>query len=144
MSASKLTIDLGNLIMALDGHGPPGGWYLDRLTGAVAYSTRDQFAPDHPEHFDPGANAERYLRIEPLSADEALSDIRGFIDGIAVPAQRDALAGALSAANPFAAFREVVRAYPDTDEAWRQEHEGKMVKLAMQWLEDQRIAAQLS
>lgn len=144
MSASKLTIKLENLMMALDGHGPAVGWYLDRLTGAVAYSTRDQFESGHADFFDPDAQPERYLRIDPIAADEARRDIKAFIDGLADGDQRRVLSSALASPNPFPAFKDALRAFPDSGETWQREHETKMVSVAMQWLEDQRIPAVLS
>ena len=144
MSASKLTIELENLIMALDGHGPHTGWYLDRMTGAVAYSTRDQFATDHPDYFDPEAQPERYLHIAPRAADEARGDIKRFIDSLSDADQRRTLSGALASPTPFSAFKDALRAYPESGDAWLGEHENKMVEIAMRWLEDQRIGATLS
>jgi len=143
MGASKLTIKLEDLMMALDGHGPEVGWFLDRLTGAVAYSTRDQFAADHPDYFDPESQALRYLKIEPLSAKIARGDISRFLKGLADNDKRSALAQALDAAQPFAAFKDALRAHPDICEDWQHDHETKMVAVAMQWLEDQRIPAVL-
>lgn len=140
----KLNIKLQDLMMALDGHGPAVGWHLDRLTGAVAYSTRDQFPPDHPDYFDPAAQPHRYLQIEPLSADKARDDIARFIAGLGDEDTRASLSKALAAAEPFQAFKEAVRAYPDIADDWQHEHETKMVAIAMQWLEDQRIPATLS
>ena len=144
MSAGKLNIKLQDLMMALDGHGPAVGWFLDRVTGSVAYATREQFAPEHPDYFDPGAHPDRYLRIDPISADEARDDIARFIDGLGDESTRANLSAALSASQPFQAFKEAVRAFPDIADDWQHEHETKIVGIAMQWLEDQRIPAELS
>ncbi len=144
MGAGKLKIKLQDLMMALDGHGPAVGWYLDRLTGSVAYATRDQFASGHADYFDPGAQPDRYLLIEPISGDQARDDIARFIGGLGDETTRAALSTALAASQPFRAFKEALRAYPEIADDWQHEHETKMVSIAMQWLEDQRLPAELS
>lgn len=142
---AKLRIDRGELICALEAHGLEVEWYLDLETGGVLPVIDGQLPGDDDELQEAfEADDGRFLPIEPIPPSLGYDLMAEFAASVRDPAARRALEKALAGRRPFGRFKDALDAWPDLREEWFAFYDQALESLAVAWLEDQGIDADLA
>jgi hypothetical protein len=157
----KISIDEGELLMAMESGDGMTQWFLDRQTGAVIGLGDDVMLDDDDDDEDledwereeealrrtiydeSDGEDGRYLPIESLGSHEGFRIMERFAaaqDGRRV---REALLDALDRRRPFRSFKDALAGFPDVREAWFRYQEGQLREEALAWLRSEGIDAEL-
>jgi hypothetical protein len=126
-----LTVDLGEVMEALDDHDPDAVWVLDLETGEAVCFTEEE-RRDDPE--EPWEDLDRYLCIHPLQSHESFEFMTDFVENLPTGKPRKTLEQALSRRHPFRAFKDALLAYPNLREAWFKYHDDCLRSEATAWI----------
>ena len=142
---AKIKVSASDLLYALEnGNGMPA-WFLDKQTGEFLHvgdeMFRDELDDELIERIDskPG----RYVGVEPIPSYESFKTMERFLNEVPDDGDRDRLASALSQRKPFRRFKDALADMGDLRDKWFEFHDKEMLRLALQWLEDEQIDAEL-
>ena len=140
MTRRRLTIDWGDLEVALTWRDPEGGHYLDLTTGEILFWSRGGDGPSE-EEMDGGVAEGRLIAIEPLPSSLGYGWREEFTAAVRDPGLRDRLEAALAGRRPFRRFKEVLAYFPADLEAWYALEAKRLRAAAREWLDDNEIEA---
>ncbi|HEX6748101.1 MAG TPA: UPF0158 family protein [Longimicrobium sp.] len=156
---TKIQIDEGELLMAMDSGDGTDLWYLDRRTGAVILTDEDYLLDDESDEdeeedelLDEDAavrkmidedKEDRYLPIPSLSSDEGFRIMERFAGTVDDRRIREELFDALDRRRPFRSFKDALLAHPEVREQWFTYHENQLREAALDWLRSEEIDAEL-
>lgn len=158
---ATISIDEGDLLMALESGDGSMDWFLDRQTGEViGFSSDSMFGDDDEDEEDEDGEdweaqerrlrraiyadrGTRYLEIPSLGSHEGFRIMERFA-GSQDGRVRDALFDALDRRRPFRSFKDALTGFPDVREAWFRYQEGQLREEALAWLESEEIDAELT
>jgi len=140
MEPKRLSIDWGELEMALTWHADEGGVYLDVTTGQVVWFTglEDESFEDEIEA---GFHEGRLVRIEPLPSRVEYDWMAEFADSVNSQALRRLLDVALTGRGAFGRFKYVLSDFPAERQRWFAFRGGGGRQAAREWLEENGITA---
>jgi len=160
----QLKIDSEDLIMALEDHSDAFEYFIDLENGNVVILSSDFFDeeefedeefddeeldeedlidPDGYNHAIVESNPERFVFIDPIESSESFTIMEEFVATLADDVIKQTLSAALSKRKPFRHFKDELYQFPEVQKEWYAFHEEEMKKIAMEWLEDNDIKAEL-
>lgn len=143
---SRLSIDAQDLIMALENHGEVFQYFVDLQTGEVVFLADEAYVgkADDDLELEIEADPERYRAIDSLPSFKGWQVMADFIEQLPSGKERVRLTRAVQQSNPFRRFKNALLDYPRLREEWFAFHESAMIELALEWLRDEGIEADLS
>ena len=138
---AHLTIDAGDLTMALQSHMDEASWLLDLESGEVVFAGPEDTGEAEEEDWE---DPDRFLAIDPMESSEAFQIMEDFVDDLPEGEGCRALARALRLPRPFRCFKDTLLDFPSLREQWFKFHDGRMREYAQAWLEDNLPGARLS
>jgi hypothetical protein len=138
-AARVLTIDLEELIWALNTRDPLGGssHWLNIESGTIL----SLIGPDAVDESDEDPrDDDRWLFIEPSESSEAFRVMEDFVDRCGDDRLARALGQALQQRKPFRRFKDALAAHPAQREAWFAFERLAMESIARRWCEDHGIS----
>lgn len=138
MSTRRLSIDWGELEMALTWHTDEGGHYLDLTSGQVVSFTGldDELAEGE---IDAGLSEGRLIPIEPLPSSVEYGWMSEFADSVADSSLRRLLEVALGGKGAFRRLKDVLGDFPAERKRWFAFRDERVRKAAREWLEENSI-----
>jgi hypothetical protein len=141
---TRLSIDAGELIMALESHGDESEWLLDLQTGEVLLHADEALVgPDDDLETQIEAEPDRFRVIDPIPSSTGWQVMADFIEHLPAGEARVSLTHAIQRGHPFRNFKNELLSYPKLREAWFAFHEKSFIRLAQEWLDDEAIDADL-
>jgi hypothetical protein len=141
---SRLSVDAGELIMALEHHGDESGRVLDLQTGEVLFLADEALVgPDDDLEEQIEREPDRYRAIDPIPSSTGWQIMAEFVEQLPAGEARGILTRALQHRHPFRSFKNALLAYPQLREQWFAFHEKSLAQLAQEWLDDEGIEADL-
>ena len=145
---SKITIEFGDLVAALENNSNEHAPYLDLKTGTVIRTVADRFSESIEDtdqiHSMIEQEPYRYLAITPMGSAERYAIIEQFVDHIQDARLKEQLKTPLMKKKPFRTFNDAINNYPEIREKWRAFHDGELTRRSLDWLEENGIDAELA
>jgi hypothetical protein len=141
----KIKIDADMLANALEDNSETYNWFLDKQTGEIIMCA-DELAPDQRSKQDAEkieSQPERFLCIEPLESHVSFGAMQDFVAELEDNETKKALINSMNFRNPFQAFKDALRGYPDMRQQWFEFHNQWMLEKAKEWLQEEQIDAEL-
>lgn len=133
-----LRVKRTDLAQALDFHHSEMSWFLDLENGEIFLVTEEEREEKAEDFFeDP-----RYEPIHPLESFRSFGIMEDFVEDLPEGRPRTTLAAALGRRKPFRSFKDALAYFPDLREAWFRFHDGRLMRLAEEWLEEHAPGAQ--
>ena len=141
---TRISIDAEELIMALEYHGDESESLLDLQTGEVLFVADEGLVgPDEDLAEQIEREPDRYRAIDPIPSSDGWQIMAEFIEQLPAGEARAHLTRALQHNHPFRSFKNALLDYPKLREKWFVFHEKSFIQLAREWLDDERIDADL-
>ncbi|MBV8035383.1 UPF0158 family protein [Roseateles sp.] len=142
-AARRLTIDLDELIWALNSHDALGEYshWLNLESGELLYHCgfdAEDEADESPR--DSG----QWLRVEPVESSQAFEIMDDFTRRCRDARLAQALARTLQQRKPFRRFKDTLAAFPEQRDAWFAFEREAMEVIARRWCEDHGISPRWS
>jgi tetratricopeptide (TPR) repeat protein len=138
--AASVSVDLQELMTALEDHSPRHDWFVDRQTGALHFISDELPDEDLPVDRDELEDS-RFVRVEPEGSDRAYRDMEEFTASVGDRALRERLQDALSGKGAFGRFKRVLADHPAERERWFELRNERLEARARTWLEDVGMSA---
>ena len=126
--------NLDGIVFALDDHSGMLDHYYDRKTGEVILVQTDSQDEDEDLLRRIEAQPMRYLRIEPLFANEGFAVMEAFVETLPEGRDRQTLEYALRTRKPFRSFKSALRGWQVLSAAWFEFHDQIYKAKAAHWL----------
>lgn len=141
--ATRLRVNAGDLLAAMEDSSSGVTWYLDRMTGAVV--------PEGGRGLGGAAGTggalphdpDRYAAIEPIRTSRAWRIMADFVDGLPDSEATRTLARVLRERKPFARFQQALEGFPQIRCEWLHFKALTYHQMAEDWLELEEIDAEL-
>jgi len=141
---SRLSIEAEELIAALEHQGDESEWLLDIQTGEVVFRADEALVgPDDELEEQIAEEPDRYRVIDPLPSSTGWQVMADFVEQLPAGEARVKLTRALRHGHPFRNFKNALLGYPKLREEWFAFHEKSFIQFAQEWLDDERIEADL-
>ncbi|MFQ5968660.1 MAG: UPF0158 family protein, partial [Acidimicrobiia bacterium] len=125
------SIDLEDLVLALEDHSYESSWWLDPVTGSLEYCSVD----DDPEEFE----SRNLVFVEPVDSSDAYQDMVDFTALVRDGRAADLLIRALQGRGAFRRFKDTLFEFPELRQEWFAFHDRRMRGRAIEWLTNQDL-----
>lgn len=125
------SIDLDDLVLALEDHSYETSWWLDPATGEFEYCSTE----DDPEDFESRGQA----YVEPMDSSDGYRDMVDFTALVRDGRAADLLFRALQGRGAFRRFKDTLFEFPDLRQEWFAFHDRRMRRRAIEWLADREL-----
>ncbi len=129
------TVDLGDLVTALDDHSDHGHWLLDAETGEVWFRPHD--LDDMPE-LDPELRSD-VRAIDALPPAVGYRDMEDFVAGVTDRRVGDLLSRAIAGRGAFRRFKDTLFEFPELRQIWFTFRDTRMQRRAIEFLVDEGL-----
>jgi hypothetical protein len=145
--ATRIRIDAGDLLFAMDSHDAEVENYLDLETGEIIPAPWGALTDDEPLYAELDAirdDATRYRLIDPVPSRRGWGWMSDYAETVANPRARERLLDAIEGSGAFGRFKRVLSSYEDLRQGWFRFQEERLLEYAREWLEDEDIDAELT
>ncbi len=139
--AGNVSVDLQDLMIAIEDHSPGHDWFLDRQTGELHFLSDDLPDDDLPVDRAELEDDSRFVPVEPEGSDRAYRDMEEFTATVREPALLQRLQDALSGKGAFGRFKRVLAGQPAERERWFEFRNERLEARARTWLEGVGMSA---
>ena len=127
------SVDLDDLVQALEDHSHETSWWLDPHTGQLEYCSMD----DDPEDFE----GRGLVYVDPVDSSDAYRDMVDFTSLVRDPRAADLLFRTLQGRGAFRRFKDTLYEFPELRQEWFAFHDGLMRHRAVEWLADRELVS---
>jgi hypothetical protein len=141
----KIKIDGDELLMAMESYLNEGHFYIDKQTGEIHLVRDSSYMEESDEEIlekienDPA----RYVMVDPIPSSVGFNIMCDFIDELKDINIKEYLANQINKKHPFRKFKDGLLNYPHIRDKWFIYHEQRLRELAIEWLEENDINAEL-
>lgn len=141
---AKIKIDASLLMTLMEEHSGFMRGYLDKRTGEILQVFEDDPDGLNQEIYDTlDAEPDRYVSIEPIGSHEGYRIMERFVEGLPDSEDRRLLKKVLLWKKPFSNFKSAIADMGDLRQQWFEFHDKELCKIAMEWLKEEEIDAEL-